>query len=224
LEEWCIAIRNVSQQNKHIVRTQTCSLLCYQVSVFLFLWNFKVVWRHTVYNSKKSWGTSKSQAGASYCSRSCRWLGPSRPYEGPTEHQDLATVLEEVEAGQHTEWKNIADWSPIYKGYWDQWKSIAVRDGMLEHHWESTSRWSKVAEIVLLQCKVKEVLAELHGELSGGHLVFNSRGTTGFRQDMMMKSGAGTATPVQPTEACEPGVGAVCISTSELHSRGQPSM
>jgi hypothetical protein len=102
----------------------------------------------------------------------------------------------------------------MYKGYWAQWKSIAVRNGILEHHWESTGRRSKVAEIVLPQCKVKDILAELHDGLSGRHLGVNNRGTTGSRQGTMLKSGAGAATPVQPIEASEPVVGALCINTT----------
>jgi hypothetical protein len=48
--------------------------------------------------------------------------------------QDMGPILEEVEAGQRPEWKDIADPSPTYKGYWAQWKSLAGRDGILEHH------------------------------------------------------------------------------------------
>jgi hypothetical protein len=56
--------------------------------------------------------------------------------------QDVGSVLEEeeVETGQHPEWKDIADRSPTYKGYWAQWKSRAIRDGLLERHWEVTDR------------------------------------------------------------------------------------
>jgi hypothetical protein len=47
---------------------------------------------------------------------------------------------------------------------------VAVRDGILERHWKSGDRKSKIAQIVLLRNKVKDVLAELHGGPSGKYL------------------------------------------------------
>lgn len=81
--------------------------------------------------------------------------------------QDMGPILQEGETGQHPD---IADYSPIYKGYWTQWKSVTVRDGILEQHWSPPR---DAAQIVLPQCKVKEVLAKLYGELSGEHLGVN---------------------------------------------------
>jgi hypothetical protein len=46
-------------------------------------------------------------------------------------NQDVAPILEEVEAEQEPEWKDIADCSPTYKGYWAKWKSLTVRDDVL---------------------------------------------------------------------------------------------
>jgi hypothetical protein len=66
-------------------------------------------------------------------------------------------ILQEVEAGQHPKWKDIAGRSPIYKSYWAQWKSLMVRDGMLEHHYELADGRTKTAQIVLPQSEVKEV-------------------------------------------------------------------
>ena len=51
-----------------------------------------------------------------------------------------------------------------------QWKSLTLRDGMLECHWESADRKKKTAQIVIPHSKVKEVLAVMHGGISGGHL------------------------------------------------------
>jgi hypothetical protein len=87
--------------------------------------------------------------------------------------QDVGHIPQEVEAGQRPEWKDIADRSPIYKSYWAQRKSLAVRDGVLERNWESAAGRMKTAQIVLPPSKVKEVLAELHGGPSGGHLGVN---------------------------------------------------
>lgn len=34
----------------------------------------------------------------------------------------------------------IREWSPIYKSYWAQWKSLVVKNVVLESHWESADR------------------------------------------------------------------------------------
>jgi hypothetical protein len=79
----------------------------------------------------------------------------------------------EMEAGQCPEWRDISGWGPIYKSYWALWKSLAVRDGMLEHDWESADGTNKMAQIVIPCSKLKEVLVEMHGATSGGHLGTN---------------------------------------------------
>jgi hypothetical protein len=71
--------------------------------------------------------------------------------------QDMVQILQEVDAGQRPEWKDIADRSPIYKSYWAQWKSLLVRHGVLERHCESADRRTKTAQTVL-QSKMKEAL------------------------------------------------------------------
>jgi hypothetical protein len=86
---------------------------------------------------------------------------------------DVGPILQEVETGQCPEWKDIADHSPTYKSYWTQWKSFAVRDGVLKRHWESTNGRSKIAQVVLPRSRVDDVLAELHGGPSGDHLGVN---------------------------------------------------
>jgi hypothetical protein len=74
-----------------------------------------------------------------------------------------------VEAGQRPQWKDIADRSPTYKSYWAQWKSLVVRDGVLERLWESVDGRTKTAQVVIPHSKVKKVLTEMHGGPSGGH-------------------------------------------------------
>jgi hypothetical protein len=65
--------------------------------------------------------------------------------------------VEEVETGQHPERKGITNHRLAYKDYWAQWKSLALRNGILEHHWESANRQSKIAQILLPWSKVNEV-------------------------------------------------------------------
>jgi hypothetical protein len=86
---------------------------------------------------------------------------------------EMGPLLQEVEAGQRPEWKDIADRNPTYKGYWAQWKSLVVRDGVLERLWECADGTTKTAQVVIPRSKVKEVLTEMHGWPSGGHLGVN---------------------------------------------------
>jgi hypothetical protein len=83
---------------------------------------------------------------------------------------EMEPLLQEVEAGRRPEWKDIADRSPTYKGYGAQWKSLVERDGVLERFWESVDGRTKTAQVVIPRSKVKEVLTEMHGGPSGGHL------------------------------------------------------
>jgi hypothetical protein len=86
---------------------------------------------------------------------------------------DVGPILREVKAGECPEWKDIADHSSTCKGYGAQWNSLVMRDGVLEHHWESANRRSRAAQIVLPQRKLKEILGELHEGSSGRHLCVN---------------------------------------------------
>jgi hypothetical protein len=54
--------------------------------------------------------------------------------------QDIGPTLEEAETGRCQDWEDIISHSSMYKSYWAQWKSLAARNGILEHHWESTDR------------------------------------------------------------------------------------
>jgi hypothetical protein len=54
-------------------------------------------------------------------------------------NDDVGQPLREVEAGQRPKWGgDISDRGFVYKSYWAQWKSLAVRDGILIRYWEST--------------------------------------------------------------------------------------
>jgi hypothetical protein len=76
---------------------------------------------------------------------------------------EMGPLLQEVEAGQRPEWKDITDHSPTYKGYWAQWKFLMVMDGALECLWESADGRTKTAQVVIPSSKVEELLTEMHG-------------------------------------------------------------
>jgi hypothetical protein len=71
--------------------------------------------------------------------------------------------------GQRPEWNDIKR-SFTYESYWAQWKSLTVRNGLLERHWESADGRSKLAQIVLSRSRVNDAITELRGGLLGGHL------------------------------------------------------
>jgi hypothetical protein len=88
-------------------------------------------------------------------------------------NQGIGPILEEVKARQCPEWKDIANRSPMYKSYWAQWKSLTVRNGILECHRESIDGQSKIAKRILSWRRVNDMLIELHGGPSVGHLGVN---------------------------------------------------
>jgi hypothetical protein len=93
--------------------------------------------------------------------------GPATLRTEQSNDPDIGRILREMKTGQRPEWKNIADRSPTYKSYWDQWKSLAVRNGILQRNWESADGRCTVAQIVMPLSKVKDVLTELHDRSSG---------------------------------------------------------
>jgi hypothetical protein len=78
---------------------------------------------------------------------------------------DIGPILQEVQTGQRQEWKDIANRSSTYKSYWAPWESLAVRNGILECNWESPSGQFQIAQVVIPQSRVKDVLRELHSGL-----------------------------------------------------------
>jgi hypothetical protein len=72
---------------------------------------------------------------------------------------------------------------------------------------EIRRRTMKRAQIIHPRSRVNDVLTELHGGPSRGHLGVNvtvdrcGKGTTGSRQETMLRNGAGSATSVQPVAA-----------------------
>jgi hypothetical protein len=48
--------------------------------------------------------------------------------------------MREIEAGRRTEWRDISNRDPIYKNYWAQLKSLALKDDVFVRHWESDEK------------------------------------------------------------------------------------
>jgi hypothetical protein len=84
---------------------------------------------------------------------------------------------------------------------------------VLERNWESANGQSQVAQIVIPQSRVKDILTELHGGLSGGHLGDNKilnkihQRYYCLQQEAISRDGADSAS-VWQVKAPEPGIGA----------------
>jgi hypothetical protein len=86
---------------------------------------------------------------------------------------DLRQLMLEMEAGRRPGWKAISDRGPTYESYWVQWKSLTLRNGVVVRHWKSADGKRRTAQIIIPHSRVKEVLTDIHGGTSGGHLEFN---------------------------------------------------
>jgi hypothetical protein len=74
---------------------------------------------------------------------------------------DNGLLLHEIDEGQCPEKRGISDSDPTYKSYWTQWKSLAVRGSMLEHHCQSTDWKKKMAQIVIFRIKFRKLVAQM---------------------------------------------------------------
>jgi hypothetical protein len=123
---------------------------------------------------------------------------------------EMGSLLHEVEVGRRPEWKDIVDRSPTYIGYCGQWKSLVVRDGVLERLWESVDGRTKIAQVVIPRSKAKEVLTEMRGvrpedtsELRK-HSTRLDSGITGCTRGTTSKDGVDSVTPAQLAGDPEP--------------------
>jgi hypothetical protein len=75
---------------------------------------------------------------------------------------EIGPILREIETGQRPEWKEIADRCLTYKSYWAQWKSLAVRNGILQRNWESANGRVTIAAVCDRRLKKEFALAVLN--------------------------------------------------------------
>jgi hypothetical protein len=193
-------------------------------------WTFATTMPRRVYPLPQSQGAGRHEAGTSLCFCSRSRLGSSGYEDRTTERPGHTAYFGESKDGTGPEWKDITDRSPTYKSCWLQWKSLAVRKGILERHWEPSTE-DKKGKLILPRSTVNDVLTELRGGPSEGHRPQQQSGSglakllLAPRQETMLRSEAGMATPVQSVEAPDQEIGMNCISTmSRPHLKEQPSM
>jgi hypothetical protein len=84
-----------------------------------------------VYPQAQSWGVGRRKQVWAVVDLAAAGWDPAALRRGELNDQNIGPILEEIETGQRPEWKDIADCSLTYKSYWAQYKSLAMRNGML---------------------------------------------------------------------------------------------
>ncbi|KAJ8947621.1 hypothetical protein NQ318_002633 [Aromia moschata] len=86
---------------------------------------------------------------------------------------DLKLIRNWVKHGVRPTWQEVSRYGTTIKGYWAQWSSLCLRDGLLHRKWESPDGVSAVYQLVLPKARIHQVLEELHSSPTGGHFGVN---------------------------------------------------
>ena len=62
--------------------------------------------------------------------------------------RSISRIVKWKDAGNRPEWPAIAHLDSTTKAYWAQWDSLALREGVLYHRWESPERGEKTWQLV----------------------------------------------------------------------------
>ena len=84
--------------------------------------------------------------------------------------RSISHIVKQKDSGHHPEWPAIAHLDSTTKAYWAQWDSLALREGVLYHQWESPERGEETWQLVLPRALRAGVLKLLHDSPVGGHL------------------------------------------------------
>ncbi|KAJ8944082.1 hypothetical protein NQ318_005992 [Aromia moschata] len=82
---------------------------------------------------------------------------------------EIKLIRNWVKNGVRPTWQEVSRYGTNIKGYWAQWSSLCLRDGLLHRKWESPDGVSAVYQLVLPKTRIHQVLEELHSSPSGGH-------------------------------------------------------
>ncbi|KAJ8962745.1 hypothetical protein NQ318_001143 [Aromia moschata] len=82
---------------------------------------------------------------------------------------DLKLIRNWLKNGVRPTWQEVSRYGTTIKGYWAQWNSLCLRDGLLHRKWESPDGVSAVYQLVLPKARIHQVLEELHNSPTGGH-------------------------------------------------------
>ena len=77
------------------------------------------------------------------------------------------------EEGRRPDWQDICHGSEVLNGYWGQWKSLTLENGLLKRAWESADGQDVVMQLIVPRSKLQSVSKEMHDGTSRGHLGVN---------------------------------------------------
>ena len=70
-------------------------------------------------------------------------------------------------------WQTVAPYNGITKAYWSQWDSLQLVNGVLFQSWETPAGDKVIRQLVLPRDLQPQVLQQLHGAPTAGHLGVN---------------------------------------------------
>ncbi|GBM95179.1 hypothetical protein AVEN_199161-1 [Araneus ventricosus] len=75
------------------------------------------------------------------------------------EDPDIRPILKtNLNSADRPSWQEIARESPATKRYWAVWNSLYLKDGVLYRKWESNDGGFYRRQLILLNCRIQEVL------------------------------------------------------------------
>ncbi|ROT77825.1 hypothetical protein C7M84_003484 [Penaeus vannamei] len=86
------------------------------------------------------------------------------------EDDDLTPLIKWMEASpEHPGWPQVTAESPVTKHLWQQWTMLRLENGVLQRRWDD-ARGRPSYWVVLVPRTLRDLLHELHGGITSGHL------------------------------------------------------
>ena len=68
--------------------------------------------------------------------------------------EDIGLILTAKEEVRRPDWQDICHGSEVLKGYWAQWESLTLENGLLKRAWESPDVRDVVMQLIVPRSKV----------------------------------------------------------------------
>ena len=67
--------------------------------------------------------------------------------------KEIGPILTAKEEGRRPDWQDICHGSEVLKGYWAQWESLILENGLLKRAWESADGRNVVMQLIVPRSK-----------------------------------------------------------------------
>ena len=95
----------------------------------------------------------------------------SRLQDAQCQDGDIGPIVRWLKGGgKRLPWPDVTSCSPATKGYWAQWDSLCIKDGLVFRLWETPAGGATVPQLLLPKQFRQEVLHQLHNTITTGHL------------------------------------------------------